>query len=507
MHFADKFLKSFFSNYSQTRVSENDVEFVCELTATGFLASGVASIQGTFNFLQPNDQLTFTITFGDSDSISFFSGHSDFSDFKTRLEAEHQHLEEGEPINAVLEINKKHLFGSISIYDLSVFTKTLEDLTFSEVFAIFNRVLKKDNFVIFSVLNLESSFNTGSIFFSQAGSLAPNQCWAERRKRLDSLNSVSNYTNFEEHRLTPDDFEMQVASGSHENLCLLFCRYSVLLSIIYLFDITSLRKNELEFKINGYKSIKGKIDLKTLHLERQKEYFDIYNWAYSSGNLNDKIGLARNIISLHFEKSGEIGLKGHPYQSVLSSYKVYERQNVKQYIEIRNKISDQLLDFNNRANKLIETFAIGFQKSALALISFYISAIVIRVLGKGDFICVFTFDATVLSCAFILGSYIYYRVAKWEVKEQKKRFIKSYKNLKERYTDLLEAEDIERILNNDREYNEDILFIDNKLRMYGNLWKGFLLILISVTLLLYSKNNLSLHPDSIIWKFLFKALC
>lgn len=507
MHFADRFLKSFFPNYSLKSVSENDEDFVCELSATEFLVSDVASIEDSFNFLQPNDQLTFIITFGDLDPISFFSSISDFSDFNVKLEAEYRHLGDSELINADFRINKKNIAGSISIYDLSTFTETLDVLSYSEAFVIFNRVLKRNSFVNFEVLNLGSSFGTRSISFSQAGTTAPNQYWAERRNRLDSILSVSNYTNFGEHTLTPDDFEMQVASHTHDQLCLIFNRYSVLLSIIYLFDITSLKNNELEFKINGYKSIKGKIDLKTFELEKEKEYFDIYNWVYTSGNLNDKIGLARNIISLHFEKSGEIKLKGHPYQSILSSYKVYEKQNIKQYIEIRNKISDQLLDFNNRANKLIENFASGFQKSALALISFYISAIVIRVLGKGDFVSVFTFDATMLSCAFILGSYIYYRAAKWEVKEQKKRFIKNYKNLKERYTDLLEAEDIERILNNDKEHIEDILFIDNKLRMYGNLWKGFLAILICVTLLLYVKNNLLLNFDTIIWKFYFKVLC
>src|SRR5690606_13634802 len=109
-----------------------------------------------------------------------------------------------------------------------------------------------------------------------------------------------------------------------------------------------------------------------------------------------------------------------------SSFKVYEKQNIKQYIEIRNKISDQLLDFNNRANKIVETFASGFQKSTLALISFYLSAIVIRVLSKGDFVNIFSLDATILSLTFLSGSIIYYCVSRWEIKEQRTRFVNSY---------------------------------------------------------------------------------
>jgi hypothetical protein len=236
-----------------------------------------------------------------------------------------------------------------------------------------------------------------------------------------------------------------------------------------------------------------------------EQYHLIYDWIYQSGNLVDKLGLARNIISLHTKNPP--ALTGDVYQSTLSSYKIYEKQNIKQYIEIRNKISDQLLEFNNRANKLIETFASGFNKSALALITFYISSIVLKVLGKGEFINVFTPDATLLSIAFISGSYIYYRVARWEVIEQRSRFVESYNNLKERYTDLLNDQDINRIVNGDKEFNKDVAFINSKLRVYSNMWKGFLLILLFVTIILFLMYNLSQLFQTDLWRLLFRKSC
>jgi hypothetical protein len=506
MQFANKFLHCFFSTFSQTTVSENDKEFLCELSATNFSPSDIASIQTAYNFIQPSDQLTFIITFGDAEPVSLYSTSLDFAKFKTQLEDEHKHQED-EPITATFKITKENVASNISIYDLEIFTATLEKLSVAEAFAIFNRVLSNTSFVNFNVLKLDKSFNTANIFFTQVGALAPTQTFTDRRKRLDSILSASNYTNIEEHNLTPDDFQIQIENAKHSKLCLLLNHYATVLSIVYLFDITSLKANELEFKINGYKSIKGKVDVKALPINGTKEYFNIYNWVYCGGNLNDKIGLARNIISLHFEKSGALELKGHPFQSIQSSYKVYEKQNIKQYIEIRNKISDQLLDFNNRANKVIETFASGFQKSSLALITFYFSAIAIKVLGNGDFVNVFTLDTTVLSIVFLLGSFLYYYVAKWEVKEQRKRFIDSYTNLKERYTDLLEEEDIQRILNDDKEFNADVAFIDGKLKNYSNLWKWFLAILLSGTLILFLTYNLTQLFDTFLWKLLFKSGC
>ncbi len=456
-------------------------------------------------FCNPNDQLSFTVEFGEANPVTFHSAKADFVDFKTKLEYEYSH-QESEPIKATFKINKKNIASNISIYDLETFSNTIGKLTVAQTFVIFNRVLADTSFVNFKVLHLEKPFNTATIFFTPAGDTKPTYIFTDRHKRLDSVLTASNYTNIKEHNLTPDDFEMQIENPEYNKLCMLFYRYSALLSVIYLFDITTLNENQLEFKINGYKSIKGIIDVSQT-IKGTEEYFNIYNWVYGGGNLNDKIGLARNIISLHFLQSGEIGLKGNPFQSIQSSFKVYEKQNIKQYIEVRNKISDQLLDFNNRANKVIETFASGFQKSALALISFYISAIVIRVLSKGDFVNVFSIDATLLSIAFIGGSFVYYRVAKWEVIEQRKRFVDSYTHLKERYTDLLEKDDIKRILNDDKEFNADIAFINNKLKAYSNLWKWFLGILLIVTLLLFCTYSLSQLFDTFFWTFLFKSSC
>lgn len=505
MTFAENFLKNFFIDFSITTIIENDRDFECELTATQFSANDITSIQTSFDFLQPNDQLTFTVVFGEANPVTFHSASPDFADFKAKLEEEYSH-QEGELIKATFKIHKKNVASNISIYDLETFTNTLEKLNIAQAFVIFNRVLANTSFVNFNVLHLEKPFNTANIFFTQVGSDIPVHTITDRQKRLDSVLTASNYTNIKEHSLTPDDFQIQIENEKHNKLCLLFNHYSAIFSVIYLFDITTLNGNQLEFKINGYKSIKGTVDASQL-IKGTEEYFSIYNSVYSGGNLNDKIGLARNIISLHFLQSGEIGLKGNPLQSIQSSFKIYEKQNIKQYIEIRNKISDQLIDFNNRANKVIETFANGFQKSALALISFYISAIIIRVLSKGDFINIFSFDATMLSIAFIVGSFIYYRVAKWEVIEQRKRFVDSYTNLKERYTDLLEKEDIQRILNGDKEFKADVAFINNKLKAYSNLWIWFLIILFSVTLLLFCTYNFSQLFDTFIWKLLFNINC
>jgi hypothetical protein len=502
MLFAENFVHCFFSSFSLTEIIENDIEFFCEFSATTFHSPDLLKTQSEYIFLQSGDQLTFTISFGEADPVSFHSSETDFNNFKKKLDTEYVH-QEGEAIIATFTISKSNISNRITIYDLEVFSNTIEKLNSEQSLSIFSRVLFGNSSVIFNVLNLDKAFGTASIFFVPVSATPPSYTSVERQKRLDSVLTVSNYANYKDHGLTPDDFRMQIENVKHDKLCLLFNRFAIVLSVVYLFDITTLKANELDFKINGYKSIKGNVDVTKIRNTEIGEYFSIYNWVYTGGNLNDKIGLARNIISLHFVESGKVELKGNPFQSIQSSYKVYEKQNIKQYIEIRNKISDQLLDFNSRANRVIETFAGGFQKSALALITFYFSSIAIKVFGKGNFVNVFTLDTTVLALVFLIGSFIYYLVARWEVKEQKKRFIASYTNLKERYTDLLEKDDIKRILNNDKEFNADVKFIDDKLKNYSKLWLWFLGILLFGTLFLFFIYNVFQLFAIVIWKAIY----
>ncbi|RZK26245.1 MAG: hypothetical protein EOO43_03380 [Flavobacterium sp.] len=503
MLFADEFLKGLFPTYSVISLFENDERLVGSLSSSQFQPLDPERLSKNFNFLQQRDQLTLTITFGDADPISFYSNSPDLDAYVQSLNNEYVH-QIGETIKIDFLIIKKKDANRVTIYDLNLFQTTLEALSISQALTVFHRVLQKADYAIVEVVNLDEPFYTSSLYFCPVG-FSTNHIGFDRQKSIENLRTASYFTGIDDHTLVPDDFKVLKGNLRYNPLCLFLNRLSVVLSLIYLFDITSLNENKLEFKINGYKSIKGVIDVKTIPSQGVEEYFSIYQWVYSGGNLNDKIGLARNIVSLHFDKPGEIALKGSPFQSIQSSYKVYEKQNIKQYIEIRNKISDQLLDFNNRANKIIETFASGFQKSALALVTFYFSAIAIKVLGQGQFLNVFTLDATLLAIAFLAGSLVYYFVSRWEVIQQRGRFVKSYTNLKDRYTDLLDALDIQRILNSDKEFNADLNFIDSKLKAYSRMWWIFLLILFLATLILFLTYNLSQLLDTPIWKALFNA--
>ncbi len=506
MKFIDKFIKVLFPDYSVQNSSENIQELKASLKASQFQTVKKELLESKFNFLQDRDSIHISITFGESDPVILNSNKIDFEGFIKGLEQEALHLDD-EDISIVITISKSVKDSSCTIYDFQCFVRTFNGYDASQFFQIFSKLFELGQFFRFKIFGLSKVFYTSSICFEPLSENIKVQENLKRKEIFDNFKSQCHFGNVEHFYLIPSDFKLITKDEEQSEFNQLFSRYANLISIIYLFDITSINGNSVDYKINGFKSINGISNIANLHLTEFDEYFNIYEWVYNGGNLTDKIGLSRNIISLHFKSVGELHLQGNPFQSVKSSFKVYEKQNIKQYIEIRNKISDQLIDFNNRANKIVETFASGFQKSTLALISFYISAIVIRVLSKGDFVNIFSLDATILSLAFLSGSIIYYCVSRWEIKVQRTRFVKSYENLKKRYTDLLEPDDIRKILNNDTEFQQDLDFIDKKRKAYSRMWLTVVFLLASSTLFLFITYNLTQLSDTLIFKLIFGTTC
>jgi hypothetical protein len=78
--------------------------------------------------------------------------------------------------------------------------------------------------------------------------------------------------------------------------------------------------------------------------------------------------------------------------------------------------------------------------------------------------------------------------------------------MKERYSDLLDSADINRILNHDKEFEDDLSFIDNKLKIYSRMWFGFLLMLFLITIILFLIYNISKLFNTPFWIFFVKFL-
>lgn len=470
------FINALFPNFNITDCFEDDLSYTLNGTAKEINHQKLEYQ----NWLASTDRLTLSITI-DDEPYSFYSEQSNWDIFSELSEDDYT-----EDFNIELIINKQNVDHTLRIYDLDCFVKTLTQRGFSAAYTIFQRAFNSGLQLHIQVLGVNDTLQTDTISFTPIEQPFKVNLYFDRLQRIERKNSLSVYNNTSHYDLTPEDFNLTDSyAENYPGLYTLFSTLKLILSITYLFDLAIINQIPMRFQLNGYKTFSWEIDPNNAICNSTQCYYKIYQWVFNGGNLTDKIGLARNIISLNFVNSQKLEIRDETYQSILSSYKVYERQNIKQYIEIRNKISDQLLDFNSRANKIVEGFAGSFQKSALTVVTFYSSTIVIRVLSKGDFTNLFNYNTLILSLSFLILSLIYFFVARWDVQQLKHRFISSYNNLKLRYTDLLDEADISRILNNDKEFNEDINFIAQKVKWYSRMWVAFVLVLMITTITLY----------------------
>ena len=349
-----------------------------------------------------------------------------------------------------------------------------------------NEVFNAKQRITFEVQN-ESfiEFSTQTIKFIPKG----RQIQSSNVRNIDSLAKIKNLCHcnlIDKYQFIPDDF-YPITPNNNTVLDNLFGKFSLLYSAIFLFDIFSVERTTIEYRLNGYRTIYQKIDFSNIDISSYETYYQIYSWVYNGGNIVDKIGLARNILSLNFDKEN-LKLSDTTFEAIKSGYKIYQKENIKQYIEIRNKISDQLFELQNKADKIVDNFVSDYKKTFLAIVSFFISVIVIKVVSSGDFIGGFTKEVTLLSIGFLLVSLIVMFVARWEINKQLIRYSEFYKNLKERYRDLLDESDIKRILNDDKDFNSNKQFIEKRRKAYTVLWITSLILLFIIVVVLYVSN-------------------
>jgi hypothetical protein len=397
-------------------------------------------------------------------------------------------IQQSDEKEIIISLTKKNKEQTISIYYLENFLYYLNSLPISGFLLKINEAISTKEHITFEIQD-ESfiEFSTKTIKFIPKGN--QNQNWTIRNtNNLDKIKNLCYCNIISKYQFTPDDFYPIKKNGTV--LDIIFGRVSVLYSAIFLFDIFDINSTNIEYRLNGYKTITHTLNFLEVDIFSYENFYDIYSWVYEGGNIVDKIGLARNILSLNL-KNENLKLSETTFEAIKSGYKIYQKENIKQYIEIRNKVSDQLIELQNKADKIVENFVGDYKKSFLAIVSFFISVIVIRVVSKGDFAGGFTIEVTFLLISFLLIFLIIMFFARWEINKQIDRYVNFYANLKERCNDLLDESDVNRILNNDKDFENNKQFIENRRKNYTILWVISLLILFVPSIILFTINNLN----------------
>lgn len=405
--------------------------------------------------------------------ITNYSSNDDLQEFINNANNE---LSNNSNINFKMTIVKDSSNNIISIYSLDNFVEYMEGLDLNMILPKFSRMLKVDR-ILFILKNNEETFNSESIFFSH---YIPEMSYdsEKRYEKLDSIRSVCNFIQTSEYELLADDFNF--VNCYHERLNKVMNKIKVFLSITSICDMCSVKNNnELYGIINGYKKKEISISYKEDINKTMEQSYDIQKWIYGEGNIIDKIGITRNILSISI-KNRKFITDDDIFSSIKSAHSIYLKENVKEYLEAKAKVNEFIFDLAQKVSDISKEIGKSLKSNLIAIGTFYVTVVLMNILNDKRLDNIFTKDITTISLGIWIISLVYMFISKYEIKKDVRRFEQQYYRVRGSYEDILNKEDLDNIFREDKYLEEDKEYIKKKTRVYLIAWAICLSIMIII---------------------------
>lgn len=441
--------------------------------------------------LNQRDKLGIYYFEDDENSISFNSEKA--GSWETFIDDLKTVNKKGE-VKIKIKIAKQLKNNYISIYYIDKFTEYIKKLSLLQFLSVINN--RFGNSLIFEIQNENfKKWETNSIAFIPKKSKPTLNGIGEiiREKRIEEARFLC-YCELDKYGIIPEDLFCSDTNAENQ-LQSIFQKAYLLYTFSFITDYSGIKNNSLEYKLNGFKTLWGAINIQKLNdvnvdINSCRILQTIYQWLYLGGNSTDKINIARNIISLNI-KENTLEINNTTFDSILSNYKIYEKENVKQYIQVRNKLSELLIDLQEKIGNVMDSFISDFKKNLITLVSFFISVVVIRVVSKGDFIGGFTNEIILLSMFFLLISVGILIYSRWELTQKINLYNKHYNQIKERYKEILSTIELDNIFEecDPQKDHTHHSFIVKQKKFYSILWTTSIILLFIFLVFIYLLNN------------------
>ncbi|WP_026878508.1 hypothetical protein WMO13_06625 [Ignatzschineria larvae DSM 13226] len=462
-----------------------------------------AYLKDVFSCLKIIDEsFTVEIKNGDNDTV-LFSSNNDADAITEKCRRLIESFEADESTSFKVEWSKKESENNrILIFDVVSFIDFLSSkplaYTLEEVSRRFN--YQNIQFYCFEDLN---DFSNGYFNFINVGSDAQDLSKFNNRldqpnfqvdlynEKVELRNKAGHFFNAETLRFIPEHFifDAKINDIRWRNI---FERWETIFYLVYLSDYSSIKDDIVSFKIKGYKTLNctsdGKVPNNVIEELRQ-----IYQWAYSEGPFIDKIGIARNVLSIHIVNDDIRTLEIGTCASAQSGYDLYLKDNVKQYIEVKNKIADMLHSQSEKSSAIVKDMFNMFKTSMWTFVTFFITVFLFRssLNSSGDKgSAVFG-----IGIALIIFSFLYILFARKEVEDELQRLISKYNEISNRYKDLLNEADLEKILrpsNGSSSEQIEIDYINKKKKQYTRYWSSINALITMVWLCIFSSEMIKI---------------
>lgn len=304
-------------------------------------------------------------------------------------------------IEVSLTVTKKVLNDTVSIYLLDAFQKYLLESRLSNILENLSHHLK--NTLHFEVKEHILQLETKTLSFSHESS--GNGTIITRRPQLVSnIKQNTSLSGVSALSLLPDDFHT-LSSTSAQNMQRFFARICALLSLAYLANVAELNDaGELSIRMYGYKAVILN-DLEEAYLVTNAEMlYKIYQWVYDTDTVADRLGLARNVLSLHLDIQGLPVLNQSVWDAIHSNYQIYLKGNIESYLEVKGKIAELLLESATKTSQLSENLLESLKNNALIIITFLLTVVVVNGIKDLSVAAIFSVPYLIVTLVLVISS-------------------------------------------------------------------------------------------------------
>lgn len=384
-----------------------------------------------------------------------------------------------------LKVEKNVVDKTVSVYFIDEFSAYLEDETPNNILTTLSTMFSEK--LYFEVFSTIQPFYSNTIVFYQKDYFPDNFTQSEpeiRAKQIEMFSENCHFTSLE-MKFLPSDFSFIKRPDTASKIAKYFDGLASVLSVVFISNTSEITSDgKLSYKINGYKMISCDEAEFTDISDFGELPHKIYSWAYEGGNKVDKLGLVRNVLSIHLDDKNRIRFDSEAWEAIKSNYQVYLKENLQSYLEVKNKIGEFIIDSTAKTYGIADQLLESLKNNILVLVTFLLTVVLVNGLKDNGYKMVFSDGYLAIVLILTLVSIVWLVMT---LLETNKRFESASATIKDiltlNYQKVIMESEIEDVVNPVIDKNR--IYLKSQLKRYGIWWS----VLLAVFVLSFATGN------------------
>lgn len=383
----------------------------------------------------------------------------------------------------------------VYVYSYKEFSKYIEALSDGELLRLMSNLYKQGRErIYFAVLDSNVVLDTKYITLSSI-----NANWANnsvsRSSDLKKCADSSTFLDFHTIGLIPQDFHVIKSSPDAEAIAKRFSKLETILSYAYVASTAYTLNGKMVVQLEPGKVIELEIEA----IESNRCICEIYEWAFSGDSCIERASIARNVLKLYCKNAEQLAsIDDSILTSIKSNYNIYQKDTTEKYIELKEKISDFIIETTVQLQELIRGLVDGIRNNFVAVVTFVITVLLTNSLANDEILdnglprnLIFVSQIFIIATTAYWIATIVSAIVKWRLMRQ------GYEQIKENYRGVLDEKDIENAFKKDAVIKSSCKKVTWYTVVISVVWVTFILIM-AYTVWLFSQNPIADVPPSMV---------